>query len=525
MSRSTTLPSDELIAFRELQAHLDPLFRRIQANTRRAPQTVVVVPSLTLDREVLSKIAGAHHYEERLLCMLMLLRLPRTQVVYLSSQPLDPAIIDYYLHLMPGIPSGHARQRLTLLHCHDSSPLPLTRKILDRPRLIERIRGAIADRDWAYMRCFNATDLERSLAIRLGIPLYGCDPARSHLGTKSGSREVFRAAGVDLPDGFERLNEEAEVVEALTELKRRNPELRRAAVKLDEGFSGEGNAVFSYDGSPEGGGLAAWVRRELPERLRFEAAGETWERFSDQYRQMGGIVEEFIEGDEKRSPSAQCRIDPRGQIEMISTHDQVLGGPTGQVFLGCTFPADGEYRLEIQAAALRVAEVLQRGAVLGRFGVDFVSARRGDTWRHYAIEINLRKGGTTHPFMMLEFLTDGSYDLDTGLYRTAAGQPRYYHASDNLRSPRYVGLTPNDLIEVAVQHQLHFHGASQQGVVFHLIGALSEFGKLGVLCVAEDRQGAESLYRDTVEILDRESRAGRPKPESAPHVPRHFLEL
>ena len=35
--------------------------------------------------------------------------------------------------------------------------------------------------------------------------------------------------------------------------------LRRAAIKLDEGFSGEGNAVFSYEGAPEGGDLERWV--------------------------------------------------------------------------------------------------------------------------------------------------------------------------------------------------------------------------------------------------------------------------
>jgi hypothetical protein len=36
---------------------------------------------------------------------------------------------------------------------------------------------------------------------------------------------------------------------------------------------------------------------------------------------MGGIVEEFLEGDEIRSPSCQIRVDPRGRVILISTHD------------------------------------------------------------------------------------------------------------------------------------------------------------------------------------------------------------
>jgi hypothetical protein len=219
---------------------------------------------------------------------------------------------------------------------------------------------------------------------------------------------------------------------------------------------------------------------------------------------MGAIVEAFIEGAGKRSPSAQFRIDANGAIEPVSTHDQVLGGPGGQVFLGSHFPADAGYRAEIQAAGLRVAEVLRQRGVMGRFGVDFVSVPADGGWRNYAIEINLRKGGTTHPFMMLQSLTGGAYDGATGLLQTPAGQPRFYYASDNLESPLYRGMTPHDLVDLAVLHGLHYDGTTHEGVVFHLIGALSEFGKLGVVCVGGTRERAEDFYRRTVEILDRE---------------------
>ncbi|MBD0275598.1 MAG: carboxylate-amine ligase, partial [Acetobacteraceae bacterium] len=129
-------------------------------------------------------------------------------------------------------------------------------------------------------------------------------------------------------------------------------------------------------------------------------------------------------------------------------------------------------------------------------------------WRHLAIEINLRKGGTTHPFQMLEFLTDGRYDPETGLFVTPAGQPRCYYASDNLEAEHYRGLTPSDLIDIAALNGLHFNGACQEGVAFHLIGALSEFGKLGVVCIGGSHERAEALYRRTIEVLDRECSAG-----------------
>ena len=87
---------------------------------------MVVVPSLSLDPGELTKLSGAPHYEERLLCLLMLLRRPRTHVVYVTSQQIPESIVEYYLHLLPGVPVSHARRRLTLLSCHDASPVPLS---------------------------------------------------------------------------------------------------------------------------------------------------------------------------------------------------------------------------------------------------------------------------------------------------------------------------------------------------------------------------------------------------------------
>ena len=128
------------------------------------------------------------------------------------------------------------------------------------------------------------------------------------------------------------------VADALVELRARRPDIRRAVVKLNEGFLGEGNAIFKFDGAPEGSELRAWVQDQLP-HLVFEAKDMTWDLFAEKLAGMGGIVEEFLEAKVKRSPSVQFRVDPLGELEPVSTHDQVLGGDSGQVFLGARFPA------------------------------------------------------------------------------------------------------------------------------------------------------------------------------------------
>src|SRR6185369_9814088 len=134
---------------------------------------------------------------------------------------------------------------------------------------------------------------------------------------------------------------------------------------------------------------------------------ETYDRYFEKFARMGGIVETWLEGDEKASPSAQLRCDPNGKVHPISTHDQVLGGPSGQIFLGCVFPAQEDYRMRIHEAGLRIGEALASHGVVSRFAVDFLCVRNAGEreWSFHALEINLRMGGTTHPFLALQFIT------------------------------------------------------------------------------------------------------------------------
>jgi hypothetical protein len=494
--------SAEREAYLALQPRLRRMFEDVYPNPQAA-RGVVVLPGLSLDRETLRKLTGAQYYEERQLSMLTWLRLPRTQVIFLSSAHIPDALVDYYLGMLPGVPHSHARARLTMLTCNDTSDENLTRKILARPRLVQRIRQAIVDPSVTHMTAFNTTPDEVTLAVQLGIPLYGNDPALDHLGTKSGSRKIFREAGIEFPDGVEDLRDTHDAARAIVELRKRNPTLRRAVLKLEEGFSGEGNAILDLPADVPGD--VATIRDHIARTVRPEAPGQSAEEFLAVFARMGGIVEAWIEGEGKNSPSVQMRVTPSRTLEIISTHDQMLGGASGQVFLGSTFPARREYRARLVDAARKVGEILLQRGVQGRFAVDFVTVRDGDVHRAHAIEINLRKGGTTLPFQMLQFLTAGSVDVKTGEFRTPLGEVRCYYATDNLQKPAYRALTPEDLVDILVHHQLQFDATRQQGVVFHLMGAVSMYGKLGLVSIAPTIEGAEAQYRRVEALLDAEA--------------------
>jgi hypothetical protein len=501
------------VCFDRLQERMRGVWEIMRRN--EADESVVVIPSVSLDRVGERTGSLQQAYEERYLVLLLLLREPRLRMIYVTSMPIAPQIVEYYLALLTGVIPSHARARLSLISVGDASPRPLTEKLLERPRLLSLVRSLIPNPLRSHLVPYNTTPLERDLAVALGIPMYAADPRFFPLGTKSGCRELFADLGVRHPLGFENLRSIDDIVDALMRLRAARPDITEALVKLNEGVSGEGNALVNLHslGVPGAQGEREETARRV-EEMAFELPGTPFSAYTAKLAERGGIVEERISGLELRSPSVQLRVTPFGEVELLSTHDQVLGGPSGQSYLGCSFPAAFEYAKKISADAQRIGERLAREGVLGRFAIDFVVVRSGDgSWTQYAIELNLRKGGTTHPFLTLQFLTDGRYDPGTALFLTPSGREKHLVATDHLESPMLRGLTIDDLFDIVARHGLHFNPTRQRGVVFHMISCLTELGRVGLTAVGDTPASAQETYQKAERILlqeARESLAERP---------------
>ena len=508
----TGAPVDEVLArFDELQRKLVPLWESIGRSDPggpiQQPNTIVVVPSITVDMALPSSVQQA--YEERMLFLLFLLRQPHIRLIYVTSQAVQSNIVDYYLQILPTVIISHARKRLFLVSPLDGSSRPLSQKLLERPRLLQHIRSLIPDLDRAHMVPFNTTDLERELAVRLDIPMYAADPRFFAFGTKSGCRRIFAEEGVPHPLGYEDLYDTEAVVDAMARMRAQKPAIGRVLVKLNEGVSGMGNAVVDLADIPAPGDPAERTAlRQCLHAMRYELAGTTFEQYTAKLRDRGGIVEELLSGDEIRSPSVQLRATPLGDVELLSTHDQMLGGPSGQSYLGAVFPADPEYGPRILEEAAKIGRRFAREGIVGRFALDFVVVRTaGSGWQPYAIEVNLRKGGTTHPFLTLQYLTDGQYHATSGLFYTPRGHQKCYVASDHVESPLYRAFTPDALFDIVSRHRLHFDHTSQTGVVMHLLSGVPDLGRLGLTAIADTPEEARALYQTFVDVLDEEARA------------------
>ena len=162
-----------------------------------ADESVVVVPSISIERTTPGSGTVMQAMEERALFLLLLLRQPRLQMIYVTSQPVSESIVEYYLGLLPGVIPSHARARLTLVPIGDASAVPLSAKLLARPRLLREIRSLIPNPARSHLIPYNTTPLERDV----GHVTERMHAARTIAWTRRGTIHAVNGISFDIAPG------------------------------------------------------------------------------------------------------------------------------------------------------------------------------------------------------------------------------------------------------------------------------------------------------------------------------------
>jgi hypothetical protein len=67
-------------------------------------------------------------------------------------------------------------------------------------------------------------------------------------------------------------------------------------------------------------------------------------------------------------------------------------------------------------------------------------------------------------------------------------------------------------MDIIAHHRLHFDTSTETGNVFHMLGCLSEFGKIGLTSIGNSLAEAQQIYQQVEEILDRETQSIESQP-------------
>ena len=490
--RITNLPN-------EVVSRLTKERHALERALKQPDTTYLVVPSISVDHEEIQFIQRALvDYEHRLLWLINRAENGR-RVVFVSALPTSRAATSQLLACAAAC--SHGNVALETICLEDTSPLPLADKILARQDWLKRLQHTVQSDDKNVVLVpFMGTDREFHLGEILGIPVAATPFELNYLGTKSGSRKVCRKAGLIVPEGFEDIEDEKQIIEAADGLWFKGPERRRLVVKINEGISGFGNGVLSLpfkDPRELSPSTRRVLLREALEHLSFQTSLQEYDFFMTRLKKIGGVVEEFLEGKKKTSPSGQGFLHPDGVVELLSTHEQILTGPDGMVYDGALFPAI--QKSAIGRDTIKVGEILRDEGAVAYYGVDFLMV----DGKRYALEINLRQGGTTHLRAQAMLSTGATFDARSGDFLDELGRKMFYAGTDGLKDSRLKTLPIYLLLEHFDETGLKFRRSRGEGVLFHLLDSVNRSGAVGFTAVSATRAGAKKLFRQTRTEINR----------------------
>ena len=323
-------------------------------------------------------------------------------------------------------------------------------------------------------------------------PINGTAPELRSAAFKSAGRKLFHRAGVPVPLGREDLHTVDDVAATAEWIRAARPGVGAVVVKHDDSGAGDGNAVVDLRDASGG-------HRDPHEVLAAISALPAW--FLDDLATGGGVVEEMVTGDGLRSPSVQLDLLPGAGVRVLATHDQVLGGDNGQVYLGCRFPADPAYAADLARHGDAVGRAARRPRLRragGRRLHGRPHGRRGrgrsppsrSTCARAARRTRSRPCAAWCPAATTPRRVPGS--------RTPTAAPVPTARATTSSTPRWPSAAPSRSSTRCAMPGCSSTSDRGTGVVLHMLGCLAVDGRFGATAIGRTPEHADELYAATL---------------------------
>ena len=461
----------------QIENNVSRIFQKIHNGDK---VNLICLTSMTFDSVLTEGIIGVEHYEMRCLWEISRVKKPNISVHFFSKRKVHPEAINHYFDVFNFSEAERSR-----VFFYSVEEILGTNNLSDdlsdyvlKNSLVSAQFKKLGELKNAFMELFVLSKKEVEICHHFGIDSWWNHQDIEYFKTKSGNRRILSGV-TKIPRGFGDLHSVEDVANHLLKLAKLTNG-KKFVVKLNDGVSGDGNGVVRL---PESSNLTIHKIRQALIETNFVSSKMSYTKFFREMAKLGGVVEEYIEGEDKCSPSVQIFLQPNGSFEILSTHEQILDG-SGARFLGARFPALNRHRQLIINEAKKVAQKLIDMKIYGIVGLDFLTTEDlNGKIETYLIEINMRKGGTTHPFWSTKFAIDGTVSDKTGKLVCDLGE-RIYRSNDNI-----ITQNPNrslkDLIQLVRSNKILFNPDTKKGIIFHMLNSYPSLGKLGAVFIGE----------------------------------------
>ncbi|WP_431230460.1 peptide ligase PGM1-related protein [Paenarthrobacter nicotinovorans] len=461
---------------------------------------LVVLYAVDFDETVHSRYPEIGNFTERGLFHLSRLKDVGTEIVFIANGPVDSAVIDYHLGYVMSFKAAaavHARERLhirTPRHLLDSG---LSSSVLRDVELLNDLKHLAESADHVELLIYGSDPNTDAIGRVLGIrPSEGPSTVADTWGNKSGSKRAFERAGIRTPATSKLpVHSREELIEAAQDLFTDRCTAVIAKIDSTQFGSGIGNIVLNQDlFSPDS--LPSVLDRLLEV-----------DDFRKNMELHGVVVQEYI-SEVHRNLGIFGTIDSLGAVRLGPCYEQT----SPEVNFGGAISGHltSELCSSIRQATQKVGDLLYEEGYAGCFGIDFVEDRFG---RLYALEINVRKVGSYHPFAFVDIALSRSTDPERSADPITSGSVVIFRQM-TVPSPGLLSI--DSLLSTLRNSGLLFSRKTGRGVILHILGAVPAFGLLEATCIGDNVSDAMDQLSSMQRLLDQgPARQARPSEKAS----------
>ncbi len=459
-----------------------------------SPRTIILVPSISLGGLTSQFLPGLNFWEERNLFYLACLKNPQTQFVVVLSEGIQECFILYCIdHVSKtyNLKKSDIQNRFTVIGVPSGGNQSLTKKILHNSEVISRISRVAIDGHHTVIDYWMVHDQEVLLANKLGLPYYGQPPGAFYIDSKSGARDIFTTLGIPISVGCGNLVSLQEVQSALQVLLEES-QAETFILKINHEEGGNGLAKIPRE-------IVLLPYQQFRERIQV-IKDIPITVFEKELQKQKAVIEVYINAAITAFPSVKMEILADGTVRNIATHDQLL---KDMVYYGSSFPADESYRFEVIKMGQKIGKYVSKLGARGIISIDFLATKNHlvDDWYLWGIEINARKGGTTHSYIWSKWLTQSEYDQTRGTLTAKSGEISY-HSSEYFTAPGLENISPINILSTIKDAGLDYNCKKQAGIFVHMISTVPKFGKFGATIIGHSKEEITDYWVKLEQLLE-----------------------
>ncbi|HEX8113891.1 MAG TPA: peptide ligase PGM1-related protein [Kofleriaceae bacterium] len=477
-------------------------------DTCTTPRTVVSIQSVSLGGLTAKYLRGLNYFEERNAYFVDLLRNENCTCIVVLSDDVDRAFLHHTVNegaKACNLSVGDLARRWKTVFVPTDGRSSLSELLLGNRSALDSLRELVSSCENPILDFWTVTERELELAEALGLPHLGLRRELLAVDSKSNSRAIFESLNIPHPLGYQDICNVDDARRALADLSARSP-ARSFLIKLNCEEAGNGIARIQRSMIREP--LADFVASlEVSKAIPVDV-------FVSEIAEQGAVVEEYIEASHTAFPSVKMNVLPDGRVENLATHDQVL---IGMAYAGSQFPADEAYRSDLMALGHKIATSLAARGVRGIVSTDFIATRDVPTepWSLWGLEVNARKGATTHPYFWSRLLTGATYDRATGRLVSPTGHITY-QSSEYVQADGLKTVSPGELLKAMSDAGLAFDHKTHRGALVHMATSMRQFSKFGVTIVGHGHQEITELQKRIVQLARQLTNPAKPGSTGGP---------